>query len=225
MSFVYIFDLDQTLYPIGNSLFHQTSAYARAIITKVSGMEDETYYAMYQKYFAQRKDPFREMCKDYNIPVESFMNYHMHNDYSVLSPCTVTRSLLQKLSAKDKIIYTDSTIHHVNKALQALELEDVFSKIVDIYDMDLRAKGCLDSFDHILEKLDINGAECVMVEDSARNLVAAKNSGMRTVLITGGENTQNPAEKLAVNLVKEYDFVDEITPNLQDWLHTEVAKG
>ena len=55
MSFVYIFDLDQTLYPIGNSLFHQTSAYARAIITKVSGMEDETYYAMYQKYFAQRK--------------------------------------------------------------------------------------------------------------------------------------------------------------------------
>jgi putative hydrolase of the HAD superfamily len=66
-------------------------------------------------------------------------------------------------------------------------VEDLFEEIYDIRVASYLPKPQLDPYLRVLEHLGIAGSRCIMVEDSRENLRTAKELGMGTVLVGGGE--------------------------------------
>ena len=69
--------------------------------------------------------------------------------------------------------------------------------------MGLRSKSYRDAYERALALLGARGPECIMVEDSARNLRPAKALGLTTVLVTSAL----PVTRSQENLDGCVDFV------------------
>jgi putative hydrolase of the HAD superfamily len=64
-----------------------------------------------------------------------------------------------------------------------LRIDDLFEDVFAIENAGYCPKPQLTGFIRLLRKHNLNPARCVMVEDSAENLHAAKRLGMRTVWV------------------------------------------
>jgi len=90
-----------------------------------------------------------------------------------------------------KAIYTNATAEYGGRVLQALGVTHHFEQIVGIEETGLRNKPYLDACEHMLALLGVQGPQCILVEDSARNLRPAKALGLTTVLVDGDPPDEN----------------------------------
>jgi len=92
-----------------------------------------------------------------------------------------------------KAIYTNGTVEYARRVLAALGVADRFEQMIGIYEVGLRNKPYRDAYERMLALLGAQGPECIMVEDSARNLRPAKALGLTTVLV-GADGSAETAE-------------------------------
>jgi beta-phosphoglucomutase-like phosphatase (HAD superfamily) len=95
--------------------------------------------------------------------------------------------------------------HEVIAAVLGMQdLRRHFEKVVSAQDV-AKGKPAPDIFLHTASQLGVNPADCVVIEDSAAGVAAARAAGMRVIGIT---NTL-PAEKLqdATAVVSDYDAI------------------
>jgi putative hydrolase of the HAD superfamily len=85
------------------------------------------------------------------------------------------------------VAFSNGPRAYIERVLQELGLWDIFrGKLFAVDDVLPYCKPEREAFERIFEELGIARAEeCVMVEDSMKNLRQAKAMGMKTVLITG----------------------------------------
>jgi putative hydrolase of the HAD superfamily len=82
-------------------------------------------------------------------------------------------------------VYTNATAEYAWRVLGVLGVSDHFEDVIGIEDVGLLNKPYQEAYERVLVRLDAWGPECIMVEDSARNLNPAKALGMTTVLVGG----------------------------------------
>ena len=82
---------------------------------------------------------------------------------------------------------------YVRQALIALGLWDLFGeeRLFAVDDVLPYCKPEKEAFEKIFEKVGCNAEECIMVEDSMKNIRRAKELGMKTVLITGDNSSKS----------------------------------
>jgi putative hydrolase of the HAD superfamily len=83
-----------------------------------------------------------------------------------------------------RAIYTNATAEHAQRVLDVLGVRDCFERIISIEDVGMQNKIHREAYERALALLNVDGPRCVMVEDSVRNLRAAKALGMATILVT-----------------------------------------
>ena len=101
-----------------------------------------------------------------------------------------------------RAVYTNASTEYSWRVLEGLGITDHFERVISIEDVSLRNKLYLDAYQHALSLMGAQGAESIMVEDSARNLQAAKGLGMRTILVS-----QDGAQGQTVATHQSVDFV------------------
>ena len=87
-------------------------------------------------------------------------------------------------------IATNATNETVNKTLSMLPLRDFFSE--HIYDVDMVNRVCKpnpDIFLHAAKMIDVSSKDCIVIEDSAHGIKAAKAAGMYCIAINTGKNS------------------------------------
>jgi len=82
-----------------------------------------------------------------------------------------------------KIVFTNADLGHALRVLQRLGVTSHFERIVDIRAMEFVNKPNEGAYIRTLEMIGATAQECVLVEDSPRNLHTARSLGMRTVLV------------------------------------------
>jgi putative hydrolase of the HAD superfamily len=82
-----------------------------------------------------------------------------------------------------RVVYTNATAEYARRVLGVLGVTEHFEVVVGIEDVGLLNKPHQEAYERVLVRLDAWGPECIMVEDSARNLNPAKALGMTTVLV------------------------------------------
>ena len=92
------------------------------------------------------------------------------------------RHVLNKLPGK-KLVFSNAPQHYAQAVLKLLRVSDLFDDVFAIEHTHYRPKPQMAGFMRLLRKHRLNPAHCVMVEDSAENLQAAKRLGMRTVWV------------------------------------------
>ncbi len=83
-----------------------------------------------------------------------------------------------------KVIFTNATVEHAQNVLNILGIADQFADIIDV-----RRGGAMSASPNAAPTTGCwtfcgaRGDECILIEDSARNLLPAKALGMTTILV------------------------------------------
>ena len=67
--------------------------------------------------------------------------------------------------------------------IECLGLDAHFRVVIDLEFHDYTGKPFREAYERVIDHLQVQAAECVLVEDTPRNLRAAKELGMITVLV------------------------------------------
>jgi putative hydrolase of the HAD superfamily len=107
-----------------------------------------------------------------------------------------------------KALYTNGTSDYGQRVLRALGIADQFERVIGIQEVGLLNKVNRDAYERMLGLLGTKATSCIMVEDFAPNLRAAKELGMTTVLVGGG--VSEDADLAVANVLGVGPMVDRL---------------
>jgi putative hydrolase of the HAD superfamily len=177
------FDLDDTLYPgssgVMQAIGHRINQYMIERLkfepAEVVRMRDDflhkfgTTLNALRRFYAVDPDEYLDYVHD--IPLNSFLQYEPGLD-----------QMLGRLKV-NKIIFTNADAKHARRVLTRLGIMRHFESIIDIHMLDFVNKPDRRAYLRALDFASVQPEECVLVEDSIVNIIAAAKLGMTTVYV------------------------------------------
>lgn len=179
-----LFDLDDTLYPASSGMGDHVNTRITEYVHRVVGGTYEEAQAMRYHYYHEYGTSLHGLMKLHNIDPDDYLAYiHPESADSLIQPDPKLAELLRTF-AVDKHIFTNSPIEYARRVLANIGIADQFGEIFDIRRCDLVPKPIMQSYQLVLDTLQQPAETIAFIEDSAKNLLPAKQLGMTTVLIT-----------------------------------------
>ena len=210
----WIFDLDNTLYPVSANLFDQIDKRMCAYIASFLELNHAEAYKVQKSYFREHGTSLKGMMDNHQMDPVPYLEYVHEVDLSVIKKDDQMETALDSLQGR-KVVFTNAAASYAEKVLERLGIAHHFEGIFDITDGNFVPKPDPRPYQHLLTRFGMDPKKAVMVEDIARNLGPAADLGMKTVwVITDRPWSHTDAEHA------DPDFT---TNDLAVWL-TEVAE-
>jgi putative hydrolase of the HAD superfamily len=178
-----IFDLDDTLYPRSRGVMAEIGRRIHVWLCENLGLEWDEAVRLRRSYYRRYGTTLGGLIARHEIDAHDYLVFvHDVPLEEYLEPNPALADMLCAIPLR-KAIYTNATSVYCERVLRALGVGEHFGEIVGIEEVGLRNKPRLDAYEQALALLGARGAECVMVEDTARNLWPARELGMTTVLV------------------------------------------
>ena len=202
-----IFDLDDTLYPRDSGLRQEIGCRIQTWLCERIGLTWEEAIVMRREYYHQYGITLGGLIAEHDFCNEDVHDYLLFvHDIPVeeyLDPNLALAEMLASIPLQ-RVVYTNAPSEYARRVLRALGVTGCFERVIGIEEVGLRNKLFQDAYEQALVLLGACGSECVMVEDSARNLQPAQALGMTTVLV-GAE--QDESADFVVESVLEVEKV------------------
>ena len=129
------------------------------------------------------------------------------------------REMLQRYPQR-KIIFTNADRKHAGRVIRQLQLEGCFESIIDIYDIAPYCKPMPEAFQAALRLSGETCSErCIFIDDSPRNLAAARALGFYTVQVgLPKPGYQHPPSDSHAQIARLIDLPDVLADVLADVL-------
>lgn len=180
-----VFDLDGTLYNANNVsvsdlLFDRSVDF---LISKTN-FSREKAKSCWQEMVEKYQYGIGDFENIFGFSKDEYCNYVCDiDDLSYVSKVENLGDVLLSLPQR-KYVFTDNVLKQTLKILQHLGVKrDCFSGVFHAKSGDYLFKPKEEVFRKFLDEFKLNPQDCVMFEDSVKNLQTAKNLGMITVLI------------------------------------------
>ena len=183
----WIFDLDNTLYPVSCRLFDQIHARMTRFIAARFDLSPEAALARQKVYFREHGTTLRGLMVVDRIDPSEFLAFVHDIDLTCVPPDPVLVAALAALPGR-KIVHTNGSRRHAERLLDHLGIAGSFCGILDIEAAGYEPKPALAGYLELLKRHDVTPGTALMVEDIARNLIPAAALGMTTAWV------RNPAE-------------------------------
>lgn len=178
-----IFDLDNTLYGRGSGLMEEIGRRIQAWLCNQLDLTWEDAKVLRRKYLREYGTTMGGLMAEHAIDVSDYLAFvHDIDVGEYLEPDPALVAMLDTIPLR-KVVYTNATSSHARGVLRALGAAERFERIIGVEEVGLDNKVNRTAYECVLSLLSADGAECVMVEDSPRNLPAAKAMGMTTILV------------------------------------------
>ena len=105
---------------------------------------------------------------------------------------------------------TNGSLAHARAVLERLGVRTLFFRLYALERLDYLPKPYIHAYQTVLADLHAHGRDCVLVEDTAANLRAARQLGMRTVYVGG-----DPAAEADATVASIHDL-EAVLPALLD---------
>ena len=188
----WIFDLDNTLHNATPHIFPHINKSMTAYLQQHLQLDEESANTLRVEYWQRYGATLTGMMKHHGTDPLHFL-WHTHQ-FPELPQMLVhepqLRHVLRHLPGK-KLVFSNAPRHYAAEVLRLMRMEDMFDDLFAIEHTRFRPKPEVAGFLRLLKKHRLHPAQCVMVEDSAENLQAAKKLGMATVWVSGA--TRAPA--------------------------------
>ncbi len=207
---VWIFDLDNTLYPSHCDLFSQMDVRMGKFVSSYLQVEYAEAKALQKKYFAEYGTTLRGLMELHGLDPKEYLQFVHDIDISHIKPDEKLNTALGRLEGR-KIIFTNASEAHAQNISTQLGIEHHFEAVFDIYQSDFIPKPEMSVYKKLLIDLDIDPKKAVFFEDMAKNLLPAHELGMRTVWI--------PNEAHWSHEQSSGDHIHHVVDDLSDWLH------
>ncbi len=206
---VWIFDLDNTLYPASCDLFSQVERNMTQFIIDFLSVERQVAYDIQKKYFREHGTTMRGLMHHHDVEPAHFLDFVHDIDLSVVPNDPVLDEHLARLPGR-KLIFTNGSVSHAENITRHLGVDHHFDDIFDIVASDFVPKPDPDVYASLVKKFDIRPSSSVMVEDMAKNLRPAADLGMKTVWVR--TETSWGIEG------SDEDYVHHVAEDLTSWL-------
>lgn len=219
----WIFDLDNTLYPPEENIFSQIDQKMTSFIADNLKISNEEAFNIQKQNFINHGTTLAGFMNSGNdkIDPDKFLEYVHDINLNSLQEDNDLRKILLLLPGK-KYIFTNGTKKHAENVLKKLNLENIFQSIFGIKEANYLPKPNLETYNLFLKTYKIDPKTSIMFEDMGRNLIPAKELGMKTVLLKRklpNKNNSDQEEKYKDLWNDNYDadyIIDDIVKFLNN---------
>ena len=222
----WIFDLDNTLYPPEENIFSQIDQKMTSFIADNLKISNEEAFNIQKQNFIDHGTTLAGFMNSGNdkIDPDKFLEFVHDINLNSLQKDNDLRKILLLLPGK-KYIFTNGTKKHAENVLKKLNLENIFQSIFGIKEANYLPKPNLETYNLFLKTYKIDPKTSIMFEDMGRNLIPAKELGMKTVLLERklpNKNNSNQEDKYKDLWNDNYD-ADYIIDDIVKFLNNEYS--
>jgi len=198
-----IFDLDDTLYPPGNGLWDEIGERINRFMMERIGIDPARVNDVRRQYYQTYGTSLRGLMINYpQMSPDDYLAFiHAVDLARYITPNPALDEMLAALP-QPKSIFTNADVNHANRVLARLGVARHFETIVDIRAMGFENKPLSQAYQALLKCINAQPADCILIEDSVRNLRPAHALGMTTILVGDG-STPDPTVDFRVETILE----------------------
>jgi len=205
----WIFDLDNTLYPVSANLFAHIDQRITEYVAQMFAVDPVEARRIQKAYFIGHGTTLSGLMQEHAIDPHDYLAFVHDVEMHALEHNAPLAEALALLPGR-KLIFTNADAPYAAKVLDRLGLGSSFEAVHDIHATAYRPKPDPTAYHGLCEAYDLDPHHSLFVEDMARNLKPAKAIGMTTVWIDNGSE-QAPDE--------DRSFIDFTITDLGRWLH------
>lgn len=186
---VWIFDLDNTLYPPEAQLFAQIETRMTAYMMRHLGVGQDDANRLRAEYWRLHGTTLAGLMAEHALDPRHYLTDVHDIDFSVLEPAPDLAEAIAALPGR-KIIHTNGDAAYARRVLAArgLHAAELFEAVYGIEEAGFHPKPAATSFAHILDAAKVDPRQAAFFEDDPRNLEVPHRLGMRTVLVGQGRH-------------------------------------
>ncbi len=182
----WLFDLDNTLHDASHAAFAPASQAMTDYMVEHLGLAPPAAAALRVHYWQRYGATLLGLVRHHGVQAAHFLEqtHRLPGLESRLRTSAHDRAALRRLPGR-KLILTNAPRAYALRVLDALRLTPLFDGVLSIEDMTMfgqhRPKPDARMFRHLLARLKLRAADCVLVEDTLQHQKAAYALGLRTV--------------------------------------------
>jgi putative hydrolase of the HAD superfamily len=191
------FDLDDTLYPSTSGLWEAIRERMGRYMYERLNLPESEVPRLRKYYFETYGTTLRGLQIHHGVNADDYLSYvHDLNLHSFIKTNPALREMIKSLP-QCKWIFTNADDQHARRVLAELDLSDCFCGIIDIRAMKFACKPEVMAYQRAMALAGVvEPSDCVLLDDSPRNLAPARELGFFTILV--GTNKPDPAASLSV---------------------------
>ena len=179
---VWIFDLDNTLYPAGSEFMTLMEGRMTEFVARETGLPRAEARALQKKYLHEHGTTLAGMMANHGMAPEPFLTEVHDVALDSLEPIPELADSIGRLPGR-RLVFTNGDERHADRVLAHLGLDGLFEDVFHIAAADYIAKPRPEAFARMIERHGVEPARAAFFEDSERNLEPAARLGMTTVLV------------------------------------------
>jgi putative hydrolase of the HAD superfamily len=218
---LWIFDLDNTLYPAECNLFAQIDLRMSAFIQDLLGLDPVSARKVQKALYYEHGTTLSGLMAEHGVKPEVFMDFVHDIDLAPLVHAPDLGEAISRLEGR-KFIFTNGSTRHAERVAEKLGLLDKFDGIFDIAAGGYVPKPKPQSFERFLEFCGGTGCKAAMFEDLPHNLEAAHNLGIVTVLVRS-DYYDHPSQHALRDAEALPEYIHFETSDLTAFLNEVVA--
>ncbi len=213
---VWIFDLDNTLYPAACNLFDQIDRRMGEFIGRLLTVDRTEARVIQKSYFRQHGTTLRGLMLEHGLDPAEFLDYVHDIDLTPIPPNPDLDQALDRLPGR-KLVFTNGSVPHAERVMARLGVAHHFEAVFDIVASDYVPKPDPAPYHRLVDRYRVDPRAAAMFEDIARNLAPAAALGMTTVWVPGNPNWSGPDAS--------GEHVHHVAEDLTAWLADLAADG
>jgi putative hydrolase of the HAD superfamily len=189
---LFIFDLDNTLYPPEVSLWRIVDARIERYVQEKLGVDPDTARRVRKEFLVEFGTTLRGLMRYHDVPPGEYLEYVHDVPIPEIVPARPElRRMLAGLPGR-RVVFTNGSESYARRVLAALGVEDLMEGIYGIEFMEYVAKPSPYPYAKLLHATGARAESSLFCEDVRENLVPARELGMFTVWV-GGSEESSPA--------------------------------
>jgi len=208
----WIFDLDNTLYPVTERLLGDIDRHIGAFVSEFLGVDLVEARRIQKEYFREYGLTLRGLMVRHGLDPARYFDHMERTDLYDIAPDPELARAIAALGGR-RIVYTNSSARHTGMVLERLGMAELFESVFAIETADYLPKPHREALEGLCRRFGLAPERTVMVDDISRNLVPAAALGMTTVwLKTDAEwaRDETRGEHVHHEIHDLLDFVDRV---------------
>lgn len=192
---VWVFDLDNTLYPPESRVFAQIEKRMTLFVQEFLALDYEEARRVQKTYYREHGTTLGGLMRVHGVDPEEYLAFVHDIDLSILEADTRLAGAIANLPGR-RFVFTNGCRHHANRVLERLALSHLFEEHWDIRTIAYCPKPDPESYRAVFSRVNASPGRTAFFDDIPRNLVPAHVLGCTTVLVHNvfGWSRQGPEQ-------------------------------
>ena len=223
---VFVFDLDNTLYPASCNLFAQIDANMTAFVAEALSLPPPEARRVQKDLYVSHGTTLAGLMAEHDVCPHAFMRAAHDIDVSGLEACDRLRGAIAALPGR-AYVFTNGSVAHAENVAGQLGLWDLFDGAFDVEMGGWTPKPHEAPYRAFLQRFGIDPARAVMFEDMAENLLVPHRLGMATVLVQSNAAwcADEPDAKRPARPGDTVPHADHVTTDLTGFLEALTGRA